>query len=101
MIKVNVILEEKAWSRYLIHPEKYIKNKISLIVKNSKFLTKKKVAFTIALSGSKKIKTLKKFRNKDKSTDVLSFPFYEKKILLKLLKKKKSENIFRRYCHQY
>ena len=43
MIKVNVILEEKAWSRYLIHPEKYIKNKISLIVKNSKFLTKKKL----------------------------------------------------------
>tara|TARA_Y100001936_G_C15603640_1_gene423025 strand:- start:31 stop:501 length:471 start_codon:yes stop_codon:yes gene_type:complete len=92
MIKVNVILEEKAWSRYLIHPEKYIKNKISLIVKNSKFLTKKKVAFTIALSGSKKIKTLnKKFRKKDKATDVLSFPFYKENELRSILRTNKEK----------
>jgi len=45
--------------------------------------------FSIFLAGNKEIKNLnKKFRKKNKSTDVLSFPFYEKKLLLKLIKKK-------------
>ena len=42
------------------------------------------------LSGSKEIKHLnKKFRKKNKSTDVLSFPFYSKKELNKKFKKEK------------
>jgi probable rRNA maturation factor len=42
------------------------------------------------LSGSTEIKKLnKKFRNKNKSTDVLSFPFYEEKELKKILRRKK------------
>ena len=41
------------------------------------------------LSGEKDIKYLnKKFRKKNSSTDVLSFPFYEKKDLLNLINKK-------------
>ena len=39
------------------------------------------------LSGEKEIKKLnKKFRNKNKSTDVLSFPFYKKSQLRKKIK---------------
>ena len=42
------------------------------------------------LSGNKEIRHLnKKFRKKNKSTDVLSFPFYTKKELLKRFKKEK------------
>ena len=42
------------------------------------------------LSGSKEIKYLnKKFRKKNKSTDVLSFPFHTKKELKKKLKTEK------------
>ena len=42
------------------------------------------------LSGSKEIKSLNnKFRNKNKETDVLSFPFYTKKDLNDNLKKEK------------
>ena len=42
------------------------------------------------LSGEKEIKNLnKKFRNKNKSTDVLSFPFYTKKELFKRLNNEK------------
>ena len=42
------------------------------------------------LSGTEEIKKLnKKFRKKDKSTDVLSFPFYEKKQLNNKIKKEK------------
>ena len=44
---------------------------------------KKKVSLTLLLSNNKNIKRLnKKFRNKNKSTDVLSFPF-EKKLNIK------------------
>ena len=44
---------------------------------------KKKVSLTILLSNNKNIKKLnKKFRKKDKSTDVLSFPF-DKKLNMK------------------
>ena len=42
------------------------------------------------LSGNDEIKRLnKKFRNKDKSTDVLSFPFYEKKEFKNKINKEK------------
>ena len=44
---------------------------------------KKKVSLTVLLSNNKNIKRLnKKFRNKNKSTDILSFPF-EKKLNIK------------------
>ena len=46
------------------------------------FLKNKNIVFSILLTGNKKIKSLnKKYRNKNKTTDVLSFPFYEKKEL--------------------
>ena len=42
------------------------------------------------MSGTTEIKKLnKKFRNKNKSTDVLSFPFYEKKQLNDIIKSEK------------
>ena len=42
------------------------------------------------LSGNNKIKKLnKKFKKKNKITDVLSFPFYEKKEFDRLIKKEK------------
>ena len=42
------------------------------------------------LSNSNSIKLLnKKFRKKNKSTDVLSFPFYDKKKLNRIIKKEK------------
>ena len=47
------------------------------------------------LSGNNEIKNLnRKFRNKNKITDVLSFPFYKKDELKKKIKKRKG-NIFR------
>ena len=42
------------------------------------------------LSGDSEIKKLnKKFRNKNRTTDILSFPFYSKKILKDKLKRNK------------
>ena len=80
MIKANVITKNTSWYRYIKNPNSYIDRKINkLNIKNKKF-NKKKIYFTLLLSGEKEIKNLnRKFRKKNKSTDVLSFPFYTKK----------------------
>ena len=79
MINVNVLSEEKAWSKRLKKKELFFIKICDSFPKKYKFLNKK-VSFTLLLSNNKKIKKLnKRFRNKDKSTDILSFPF-EKKI---------------------
>ncbi len=90
MIKINVIVKEKKWFKYLNNPEEYLKKKIKKI-ENDKFFKKKiKFNLSILLSNSNSIRLLnKKFRKKNKSTDVLSFPFYEKKKLNKIIKKEK------------
>ena len=50
----------------------------------------KNIYCTLLLSGNKEIKYLNnKFRKKNKSTDILSFPFQEKKKLKSLLKNEK------------
>tara|TARA_B100001057_G_C22596909_1_gene851223 strand:+ start:218 stop:679 length:462 start_codon:yes stop_codon:yes gene_type:complete len=84
MISINVFSDEKAWSKRLKKKELFFKKICKSFPKKYRF-SKKKVSFTLLLSNSKKIKKLNKdFRNKNKSTDVLSFPFYKK---IKILKK--------------
>ena len=90
MIKINTISNNVAWKKYLGNPNQFIQRK----VKNVNFAFKdhkKKIIFcTLLLSGNKEIKKLnKKFRKKNKSTDVLSFPFYKKKDLKAKLKNEK------------
>ena len=90
MIKVNVVTRNVSWLRYIKSPTNYIDRKIKkLNIKNKKF--KKKVIFcTLLLSNNKEIKNLnRKFRKKNKSTDVLSFPFNNKQNFQKELKSKK------------
>jgi len=90
MIKINVITNNVHWLRYIKNPNRYIDRKVNkLNLKNKNF--KKNIFFcTLLLSDSKEIKRLnKKFRKKNKSTDVLSFPFYNKKTLKNKIKKEK------------
>ncbi len=78
MININVFSEEKAWSRKLKNKEVFFKKICNAFPKKYKFL-KKKVSFTLLLSNNKNIKKLNKnFRNKNKSTDILSFPYNKK-----------------------
>ena len=85
MIKANVITKNLSWHRYIKNPNSYIDKKIKKLNNKNKKV-KKSVYFTLLLSGEKEIKNLnKKFRNKNKATDVLSFPFYTKKELHKRL----------------
>jgi probable rRNA maturation factor len=74
MISADVVVENKLWNKKIKDPSKYIKKKIKKIFK---FNPSKKNHFslTILLTDNSKMKYLnKKFRNKNKTTDVLSFP---------------------------
>ena len=83
MIKVNVLSEEKSWSKKLKKKEILFNQICKYFPKNFQF-TNKIAYLTLLLSNNKKIKILnKKFRNKDKHTDVLSFPFGKRKQNLK------------------
>ena len=82
MIKVNVISEEKSWSKKIKKKELLFDKIIKYFPNKFKFLNQK-AYLTLLLSNNKKIKVLNyKFRKKNKHTDVLSFPF-EKKIINK------------------
>ena len=75
MINLNVFSEEKAWSKKLKKKDFFFKSICNAFPKKYKFLNKK-VTFSLLLSNNKNIKKLnKKFRNKNKHTDILSFPF--------------------------
>ena len=83
MININVFSNEKAWSKRLKKKELFFNKVCKAFPKKYKFLNKK-VSFTLLLSNNKNIKKLNKdFRNKNKSTDILSFPFSEKIRILK------------------
>ena len=86
MTNVEVVLDNFLWKKKINNPKIYIKKKISKLNKIS-ILRKKSKNLTIFLTNNRKMKQLnKKFRNKNKPTDVLSFPFNDKN--------KKKKNIY-------
>ena len=90
MIKINVITKNIKWLRYIKNPNNYLDRKLSKLNSKNKDFKKNKIFCTLLLSNNKEIKLLnKKFRKKNKTTDVLSFPFQTKYELNKKLKKEK------------
>ena len=90
MIKIEVFICDNSWRNYISNPEKYIKSKTKYLNNSLVNLKKKNFNFSVLLGGNKEIRTLnRKFRKKNKTTDVLSFPFQTKKELNKKLKKEK------------
>ena len=90
MIKINVISNNIIWKRYIKNPRAFIDKQIKLINKKKGIYKKNIFICTLLLSGTKEIRQLnKKFRKKNKSTDVLSFPFYEKRHLKKIISEEK------------
>ena len=78
MTKVNVIIDFSKWNKKISEPTNYIKKKFRKIKRN-KFLKGNNKEFSLLLTSSKKMKNLNlKFKNKNKSTDVLSFPNNDK-----------------------
>ena len=82
MISVGVVSEINLWSKKIKKPDIFFNSLVQAFPKKYSFI-KNKVSLTILLSNNKNIKILnKKFRNKNKATDVLSFSA-EKKINIK------------------
>jgi len=80
MISANIIIDNPEWKKKNLKIINYIKKNIKLLSK--KPILKKKHSFSILLTDNKNMKSLnKKFRKKNKSTDVLSFPLNNKNIL--------------------
>tara|TARA_B100001027_G_scaffold83093_1_gene56940 strand:- start:176 stop:637 length:462 start_codon:yes stop_codon:yes gene_type:complete len=78
MIKVNVLTEEKSWSKKIKKKEIFFNQVCRHFPKKFKFINKR-VYLTLLLSNNSNIKRLnKKFRKKDNHTDVLSFPLQKK-----------------------
>ncbi len=78
MISIDVVLDYYLWKKRIKNPKIYIKKKIYKL-SNYKLFKKKSKNFTILLTNNRRMKILnKKFRNKNKVTDVLSFPFRNK-----------------------
>ena len=81
MINVDVFSDEKGWSTKLKKKQIFFNQVCKAFPKKYKF-SKKKVNFSLLLSNNKKIKKLNKnFRNKNKPTDILSFPSSKKNII--------------------
>ncbi len=74
MTKVNVIIDFYKWNRKISKPKNYIKKKV-IKIKKKKYLKDNNKEFSLLLTNSKRMKNLNsKFKNKNKPTDVLSFP---------------------------
>ena len=66
MINADVVVENKLWNKKIKNPSNYIQKKIKKIFQFNP-LKKKRLSFTILLTGNSKMKYLnKKFRNKYK-----------------------------------
>ena len=89
MIKVNVEVNSKSWHKKIKNPKRYFNKKLKKISKIVKFFKGKDITFTILLTSYLNMRKLnKKFRNRNNSTDVLSFPFLPLNNL-KFIKQKK------------
>tara|TARA_B100000401_G_C52565970_1_gene605614 strand:- start:78 stop:536 length:459 start_codon:yes stop_codon:yes gene_type:complete len=89
MIDVEVLVESKVWNKIIENPQKLIKNSLKKFPKSYSFANKK-VLISVLLTSNQKIRILnRKFRKKNKPTDILSFPFFDKKNLKKNINNKK------------
>ena len=74
MMKANVITGYSNWKKIIKKPNDYLKKRLKILSKKPLFV-KKNHEFSILLTNDRKMKYLNlKFRKKNKTTDVLSFP---------------------------
>ena len=78
MINIDVLSDEKAWSKKIKKKEFFFEEICNFFPRKYRF-PNKKITLSLLLSNNKFIKKLNKnFRNKNKSTDILSFPLAKK-----------------------
>ncbi len=92
MIKIEVLIKDENWKKYLSNPNRYLNSQAKKI-NLKKYLRSKLINISILLTGNNDLRLLnKKFRKKNKTTDVLSFPSYDQNIMK--TKFKSSKNLY-------
>ena len=90
MIKIEVLIKDKNWKKYLSNPNRYLNTQAKKI-NLEKYFRSKLINISILLTGNNDIRLLnKKFRKKNKTTDVLSFPSYDQNTIRTELKSQKN-----------
>ena len=90
MIKIEVLIKDKNWKKYLSNPNRYLNTQAKKI-NLKKYFRSKFINISILLTGNNDIRLLnKKFRKKNKTTDVLSFPSYDQNTIRTKLKSQKN-----------
>ena len=78
MINVGIVSDNKLWNKKIKKSSIFFNKLVKFFPKKYQFKDKK-VSLTLLLSNNQNIKKLnKKFRKKNKPTDILSFPFEKK-----------------------
>ena len=90
MIKIEVLIKDKNWKKYLSNPNRYLNTQAKKI-NLKKYFRSKLINISILLTGNNDLRLLnKKFRKKNKTTDVLSFPSYDQNTIRTELKSQKN-----------
>ena len=90
MIKIEVLIKDKNWKKYLSNPNRYLNSQAKKI-NLKKYFRSKLINISILLTGNNDIRLLnKKFRKKNKTTDVLSFPSCDQNTIRAELKSQKN-----------
>ena len=85
MIKVDAEIDNYKWKRKIQNPRLYLQKKINKISNFFSFFKNKTVNISFLLTNSLRIKKLNnKYRKINKTTDVLSFPSYNRFDLKKI-----------------
>ncbi len=90
MIKIEVLIKDENWKKYLSNPNRYLNTQAKKI-NLKKYFRSKLINISILLTGNNDLRLLnKKFRKKNKTTDVLSFPSYDQNTIRTELKSQKN-----------
>ena len=90
MIKIEVLIKDKNWKKYLSNPNRYLNTQAKKI-NLKKYFRSKLINISILLTGNNDLRLLnKKFRKKNKTTDVLSFPSCDQNTIRAELKSQKN-----------
>ena len=78
MIDISYKIESLEWNKNFPSYKKCISNSVSQIFKKVKYSSKSEMSISFLLTSNSKIKLLnQRYRNKNKPTNVLSFPMHE------------------------
>ena len=78
MVDISYKIESLEWNKNFPSYKKCISNSVSQIFKKVKYSSKSEMSISFLLTSNSKIKLLnQRYRNKNKPTNVLSFPMHE------------------------